>query len=190
MPMFNAPAQGHRLSGVSAMAARALVAATLVFATTEPTIASTRWLRLAQAAAQPAASPPSTQPAEAPAPQGDKDKDKKDEKAGVPATVVDGQQLESVLGIDAVTSKGDDMGRIVDIVVDRTGQVRAAIIDFGGFLGVGSRKIAVDWRMLHFEPKGKPDTVIVDLTRDQLRVAPVYKPGEPVVMLGGAGAKM
>ena len=28
----------------------------------------------------------------------------------------------------------------------------AAIIDFGGFLGVGSRKIAIDWRLLRFDP--------------------------------------
>ena len=46
------------------------------------------------------------------------------------------------------------MGRVVDIVVDSAGQVRAAVIDFGGFLGVGSRKIAVDWNALHFPPAG------------------------------------
>jgi hypothetical protein len=27
------------------------------------------------------------------------------------------------------------MGRVVNVVVDQSGQVRAAIIDFGGFLG-------------------------------------------------------
>ena len=42
------------------------------------------------------------------------------------------------------------MGRIVDVIVDRAGTVRAAVIDFGGFLGVGSRKIVVDWSALHF----------------------------------------
>jgi hypothetical protein len=47
------------------------------------------------------------------------------------------------------------MGRIVDVVVDRTGQVRAAVIDLGGFLGVGSRKIAVDWNALSFPPPGE-----------------------------------
>ena len=122
----------------------------------------------------------------APSPQND-DKTK-EEKTSVPATVVDGEQLESVLGIEALSSTGDDMGRIVDIIVDRTGQIRAAIIDFGGFLGVGSRKIAVDWRSLHFDPK-KAGAVVVNLTKDQLRVAPVYKAAEPVVMIGGPGAK-
>jgi PRC-barrel domain len=145
---------------------------------------------------QPAAAPPSPQPnaaapappspAAAPSPQNDDTT--KEEKTSVPATVVGGEQLESVLGIEALSSTGDDMGRIVDIIVDRGGQVRAAIIDFGGFLGVGSRKIAVDWRSLHFDPK-KAGAVVVNLTKDQLRVAPVYKAAEPVVMIGGPGAK-
>ena len=144
---------------------------------------------------QPVAAPPSPQPsaaapapaaAAAPSPQND-DKNK-EEKTSVPATVVDGEQLESVLGIEALSSTGEDMGRIVDIIVDRTGQIRAAIIDFGGFLGVGSRKIAVDWRSLHFDPK-KAGAVVVNLTKDQLRVAPVYKAAEPVVMIGGPAAK-
>ena len=42
------------------------------------------------------------------------------------------------------------MGQIIDVIVKRDGQVRAAVIDFGGFLGVGSRKIAVDWSALSF----------------------------------------
>ena len=135
---------------------------------------------LAQAASE---SQPNTG---APTPRDD-DKNKA-EKAGVPATVVDGEQLESVLGTEALSSTGDDMGRIVDIIVDRSGQIRAAIIDFGGFLGVGSRKIAVDWRSLHFDPK-KAGSVVVNLTKDQLRVAPVYKAAEPVVMIGGPDVK-
>jgi hypothetical protein len=140
---------------------------------------------------QPAAAPPAQQPAAAPSPQqpaAAPPAPQNEEKSSVPATVVDGEQLESVLGIQALSSTGDDMGHIVDIIVDRTGQVRAAIIDFGGFLGVGSRKIAVDWRSLHFDPK-KAGVVAVNLTKDQLRVAPVYKAAEPVVMIGGPSGK-
>ena len=144
-----------------------------------PLVRSASW-RLAQAA-------PTSQP-DAGAPTAQDDDKNKAEKAGVPATVIDGEQLESLLGIEALSSTGDDMGRVVDIIVDRSGQVRAAIIDFGGFLGVGSRKIAVDWRSLHFDPK-KAGAVVVDLTKDQLRVAPVYKAAEPVVMIGGPAAK-
>ena len=77
------------------------------------------------------------------------------------------------------------MGRIVDVVVDRDGRPRAAVIDFGGFLGVGSRKIAVDWSALTFaHDKAKRDLVTLELTRDQVKAAPEYKEGSAVVVLG------
>ena len=145
----------------------------------QPPSGSLSW-HLAQAA--PAAQPNTGAPTAA------DDEKSKTEKASVPASVVDGEQLESVLGVEALSSAGDNMGRIVDIIVDRDGQVAAAIIDFGGFLGMGSRKIAVDWRSLHFDPK-KAGYVVANLTKDQVRVAPVYKTGEPVVVIGGPGVK-
>ena len=83
---------------------------------------------------------------------------------------------------------GEDMGRIVDVLVDKTGQIRGALIDFGGFFGVGSRKIAVDWQSIRWPTDPKSGAVMIDLPRNQLRVAPVYKDGEPVVMLGRPAA--
>ncbi len=106
---------------------------------------------------------------------------------GTPAVVIDGDTADTLLGKPVESADGEDMGRIVDVIVDRAGTMRAAIIDFGGFLGVGSRQIAVDWRVLHFA-KENMDRVVAELSRDQLRVAPVYKPGEPVVVVGRADA--
>ncbi len=64
-------------------------------------------------------------------------------------------EVEGILGREVRSTADENMGRIVDVLVDRSGQVRAAIIDFGGFLGVGSRKIAVDWKALHFPAAGQ-----------------------------------
>ena len=105
---------------------------------------------------------------------------------GTPATVIDDREVEGILGKSVRSSAGEDMGKIIDVIVKRDGQVRAAIIDFGGFLGVGSRKIAVDWGALSFPPDGAVDHVILNLTRDQVRLAPEYRPGEPLVVLGAA----
>jgi hypothetical protein len=101
-----------------------------------------------------------------------------------PAVIVDNNQAQTLLGRPVRSAKGEDLGRVVDVIVDRGGVVQAAIIDFGGFLGVGTRKIAVDWHILHFPDSGPPDKLIADLPRDQLRKAPVYKEGEPIVILG------
>jgi hypothetical protein len=107
---------------------------------------------------------------------------------GIPALVVDGDQMQGVLGKQVRSSAGEDMGRIVDVIIDKTARVRAAVIDFGGFLGVGNRQIAVAWNAIRLPDKDKPGALVVDFTRDQLRVAPAYKAGEQVVLLGQADA--
>ena len=91
--------------------------------------------------------------------------------------------IESVIGKSVKSSTGEDLGRIVDLLVTTSGQVRAAVIDFGGVLGVGSRKIAVDWKALDFANFTKDGTVLLALTRNQVRVSPEYKSGDPVVIL-------
>jgi hypothetical protein len=103
-------------------------------------------------------------------------------------TVLSNHEVEGVLGQEVRSSAGENMGRIVDVVVDRAGHVRAAVIDFGGFLGVGNRKIAVDWNTLSFLPPGhKAGRVTVELTRDHVKAAPEYQEGKPVVVQGAEG---
>jgi hypothetical protein len=105
---------------------------------------------------------------------------------GTSALVVGDTGAETLLGLPVQTSKGEDLGHVVDVVVDRSGVLLAAIVDFGGFLGVGSRKIAVDWHILHFPKTDGMNKLIADLPLNQLREAPVYKSGEPIVIMGAA----
>jgi hypothetical protein len=102
--------------------------------------------------------------------------------------VLDTHEVKGILGRDVRSTADENMGRIVDVLVDEHGQPRAAIIDFGGFLGVGSRKIAVDWKALHFVPAAdKRYGIVLELTRDQVKPAPEFKEGKPVVILGPSG---
>jgi PRC-barrel domain protein len=103
-------------------------------------------------------------------------------------TVIAPKEAHGVLGRDVRSPTDEDMGRIVDVIVDRTGTVRAAVIDFGGFLGVGSRKIVVDWSALHFgRVNNKGDSITLELTKAQVAAAPEYKEDTPIVVLGAAG---
>jgi PRC-barrel domain len=81
----------------------------------------------------------------------------------------------TVLGKKVQGPKGEDMVRVVDVLADAGGRVRIAVIEFGGFLGVGNRRIAVDWSLLRFDPDddGKPLTLSV--SRKKLQSAPEYK---------------
>jgi hypothetical protein len=123
--------------------------------------------------------PPNTAPATAP-------------KEAVPppsVTIIGAKDAHGVLGRDVRSPADENMGRIVDVIVDRAGLVRAAVIDFGGFLGVGSRKIVVDWNALHFgQIAHKGESITLELTKDQVKAAPEYKEDAPIVVLGASGA--
>jgi hypothetical protein len=104
-------------------------------------------------------------------------------------TIIGARDAHGVLGRDVRSAADEDMGRIVDVIVDRAGTVRAAVIDFGGFLGVGSRKIVVDWNALHFgRIANKSDSITLELTKDQVTAAPEYKEDAPIVVLGASGS--
>src|SRR5205085_5813298 len=103
-------------------------------------------------------------------------------------TVIGAYDARGILGRDVKSTADENMGRIVDVIVDRSGTVRAAVIDFGGFLGVGSRKIVVDWRALRFGAiANKSDSISLELTKEQVSAAPEYKEDAPVIVLGAAG---
>jgi hypothetical protein len=103
-------------------------------------------------------------------------------------TIIGASDAHGVLGRDVRSSSDEAMGRIVDVIVDRSGAVRAAVIDFGGFLGVGSRKIVVDWNALHFGSiANKSDSITLELTKGQVTAAPEYKEDTPIVVLGASG---
>ena len=103
-------------------------------------------------------------------------------------TIIGAGYAHGVLGRDVRSAADEDMGHIVDVIVDRTGTVRAAVIDFGGFLGVGSRKIVVDWNALRFGGvANKSDSITLELTKDQVRAAPEYREDTPIVVLGASG---
>jgi len=103
-------------------------------------------------------------------------------------TVIGASDAQGILGRDVRSNAGEDMGLIVDVIVDRSGAVRAAVIDFGGFLGVGSRKIVVDWNALHFgQITNKKESITLELALEQVKAAPEYKEGTPIVVLGASG---
>ncbi|MFH5923958.1 PRC-barrel domain-containing protein [Roseomonas xinghualingensis] len=90
-----------------------------------------------------------------------------------------------VIGREVTGPSGAIVGLIVNVLMDESGQPRAAVLDYGGFLGVGRRRVAVAWRTLRF----LPEIVRLELTRDQIRAFPDYKEGESVVIAAPPAAE-
>jgi len=74
------------------------------------------------------------------------------------------EEALAILGSPVVGPDGKAIGRLVDVLVDASGVPEAGVIDVGGFMGVGARKIAVHWSVLHFAPANQKQPVTLDLS--------------------------
>lgn len=92
-----------------------------------------------------------------------------------PVKQVAPNKVIALLGQPVTGPFGKVVGRVVDVLVNDKGMPEAAVIDFGGFMGVGSRKIAVNWTTLHFNPGDDKYPVVLDLMPTALQKAPDYK---------------
>ena len=186
--------RGRRRLGFAAMALVLLFAAARAYAASLPSddkgegasgTATPQDRPPAAAPAQPEAMPATPPDAGKPTPP---DAGKKAEPPPPNLETLDPREAIGLLGKKVRDAAGDDMGMVVDVLVDSEGRPRAAVIDFGGFLGVGSRKIAVDWRLLQLKPIDSAMSVLLSLTRAEVQAAPEYKPssnpGQPVMVVG------
>jgi len=89
-------------------------------------------------------------------------------------------EATSILGRQVVGPSGEVIGRIVDVLVGPAGVPRAAVIDFGGFMGLGNRRIAVTWLSLRFATAGDAPQISLNMTTDQIKAIPQFKlPASP-----------
>jgi sporulation protein YlmC with PRC-barrel domain len=69
----------------------------------------------------------------------------------------------------------DTIGEVEDLVLSETGQVRAVLVDVGGFLGLGAHTVALDMSQLTvLADEAGARFVTTSATRAQLEGAPLY----------------
>jgi hypothetical protein len=80
-------------------------------------------------------------------------------------------------GTTVVGSDNQKVGDVIDILLDRSGQVKAFIIGVGGVLGLGAKEVAVDLAQFRELPAGHGKAKLkVAMTKEQLTQAPDFKP--------------
>ena len=79
-----------------------------------------------------------------------------------------------------IVDNWDDIGEVHDIVIAQDGRVEAALVDIGGFLGLGEKTIAVSMSSLDIvsEKDGSGWFVVFPGTRTVLENAPEYEPAD------------
>lgn len=90
-----------------------------------------------------------------------------------------GQVISSdkVEGSAVYNPAGDKLGSIDDLMIDKiSGQVQYAVLEFGGFLGMGTDRYPIPWRVMKYSTdKGG---YVVPLDKAKLENAPKYREGD------------
>jgi sporulation protein YlmC with PRC-barrel domain len=59
-------------------------------------------------------------------------------------------RASKIVGLSVYNEGNQDVGSISDLITDKSGNIKAAILSVGGFLGMGSRLIAVPFDKIKF----------------------------------------
>lgn len=80
-----------------------------------------------------------------------------------------------LVGMPVFSSDGATVGKISSLLIDQDQRVTGAVLSVGGFLGIGTKSVAVPWESLKFEEKGGKQLAIVPMSNDELAKAPEFK---------------
>jgi sporulation protein YlmC with PRC-barrel domain len=83
----------------------------------------------------------------------------------------------SMLGQAIYGPDDESIGEVADIVLEEDGKTRAALIDVGGFLGVGEKTVAIPFAEIQASAgeEGMGERLVVTLTRDELEQLPAIE---------------
>ena len=59
-------------------------------------------------------------------------------------------RASKVVGLNVYNEKNENVGSINDLLMDKSGAIKAAVISVGGFLGMGARLVAVPFDKIKF----------------------------------------
>lgn len=80
----------------------------------------------------------------------------------------------SLLGTKVRNSNKESIGKINDIYLDKDAKVTDVVISVGGFLGVGSKDVAVKWSDITIGQEDNSAVLTTSLSKDALTALPDY----------------
>ena len=92
----------------------------------------------------------------------------------------------ALIGTKVKNANNDTVGSVNDIYLDKDGSVKMVIVSVGGFLGVGSKAVAVKWSDLSYGKAGDSLKLSTNLSKEALTGMPDFtvterrKPAPPV----------
>lgn len=88
-------------------------------------------------------------------------------------------RISEIVGVNVENPQGNNLGEISDVVVDPSdGTIAYAVLEAGGFLGLGEKFFAIPWRAFQVEvdddDKYDIEKLILNVDKDRMQQAPGF----------------
>lgn len=81
--------------------------------------------------------------------------------------------------VQSTAEDGDDIGEVSDLLLNEDGEVKGVVISVGGVMGIGDKKVAVEWDAVEVSKDEDGDYVMrINTTKEALEDAKEYDEDE------------
>jgi len=87
--------------------------------------------------------------------------------------LTEGARATQLLGKVVINTKGEQLGRVHDLILSKDGCMEYIILGHGGLLGIGDRLVPIPWKSV--QTGAKSDVLIVSADKDSLEKAPSFE---------------
>lgn len=82
-------------------------------------------------------------------------------------------KASQVIGVEVTNDANESLGKIEELVLDKfSGEVRYAVLSFGGILGIGDKLFALPWKALDYDPSQQQ--FVIGIAKATLQEAPGF----------------
>ena len=80
-----------------------------------------------------------------------------------------------LIGLDVQSPEDKKVGDIGEVVLGKNGKVEGVVVDVGGFLGIATHPVLLDWKDMTLASQDGKDRAVVNLTKEKLEQMPAYE---------------
>jgi sporulation protein YlmC with PRC-barrel domain len=79
-------------------------------------------------------------------------------------------RVSAILNRDALNNKGEEVGEIEDLIINRDGKAKQIILSLGGFLGIDEKRVGLPFSPLKITDLG----IVCNVSREELKSLPAF----------------
>lgn len=83
--------------------------------------------------------------------------------------------VSKLIGLDVQSPEDKKVGDIGEVVLDKDGKAQGVVVDVGGFLGIATHPVLLDWKDVTLAEQDGETRAVVNLTKERLEQMPAYE---------------